>query len=192
MDILKTDGTQEVIVEGQETTESKSYTEAEVLEMLQKETDRRVTAALKTQEDKFKSKIDEATKLSQMDESQKKTYEFEQRVKELESKEKEFSLMKNKIEAQKVLSSRGLPIEFVDYIVAEDAETMMERIEMFDKNFKAAVNDAVSKKITNPTPKLGSSTQTGLTPETFKAMSIAEQSELYRTNPTLYKELMHK
>lgn len=178
--------------EGQNNNESKTYTEAEMMDLLQKETDRRVSAALKKQEDKFKSKLDEATKLNQMDENQKKAYEFEQRVKELETKEREFNLMRNKVEAQKVLASRTLPIDFVDYIVAEDAETMMERIEVFEKAFKAAVNDAVAKKITNPTPKSGSATQTGLTAEAFKKMSIAEQSEIYRTNPNLYKELSQK
>lgn len=171
--------------------ETKSFTEKEVMEMLQKETDRRVSAALKKQEEKFKTQMDEATRLSQMDESQKKQYEFEQRVKELDIKEKEFNLMKNKVEAQKVMASRNLPIDFVDYIVAEDAETMMERIELFEKNFKAAVNDEVAKKITNTTPKSGNTTQTGLTKESFKKLSIAEQSELYRTNPTLYKELVN-
>ena len=40
------------------------------------------------------------------------------------------------------MANRGLPIEFVDYIVAEDAETMMENITTFERAFKSAVADA--------------------------------------------------
>ena len=87
------------------------------------------------------------------------------------------------------MANRGLPIEFVDYIVADDADTMLENINVFDKAFKAAVADAVSKKIASPTPKNGSVQQKGLSRDEFKKLSLAQQAELYRTNPTLYKEL---
>lgn len=187
---VNTDQTQ---VEGGEVeVKGTSYTETEMMALLQKETDKRVTAALSKQESKYKAKMAEADKLGQMDESQKKMYEYEQRVKDLETKESEFTLMRNKIEAQKVMASRGLPIEFTDYIVAEDADTMMERIGTFEKQFKAAVNDAVSRKIASPTPKAGSVTQGGLTKESFNKLGIAAQAELYKTNPTLYKELSQK
>lgn len=103
--------------------------------------------------------------------------------------EREFNLAQNKLEASKVMANRGLPIEFVDYIVAEDADTMLENINTFEKAFKAAVSDAVTKKMASPSPKDSSVKQTGLTKEEFKKMNLAQQAELYRTNPALYKEL---
>lgn len=172
--------------------QGKVYTEQEVQEMLQKEGDRRVTAALKKQQATFESKMAEADKLRGMDEQQRKEYEYEQKVKQLEQKEREFNLAQNKLEATKVLSNRGLPVEFVDYIVAEDAETMMDNINVFEKAFKAAVADAVTKKIASPSPKDSSVKQTGLTREEFSKMSLAQQAELYRTNPALYKEMTQK
>lgn len=172
--------------------QGKVYTEQEVQEMLQKEGDRRVTAALKKQQATFQSKMAEADKLRGMDEQQRKEYEYEQKVKQLEQKEREFNLAQNKLEATKVLSNRGLPVEFVDYIVAEDAETMMDNINVFEKAFKAAVADAVTKKIASPSPKDSSVKQTGLTREEFSKMSLAQQAELYRTNPALYKEMTQK
>lgn len=167
----------------------KTYTEAEVREMLQKEADRRVSSALKKQEKAFNKKMAEADKLRDMDADQRKEYEYEQKVKELEEREKEFTLTQNKLEATKVLANRGLPVEFVDYVVAEDADTMLENINLFDKMFSSAVNDAVSKKISNPSPKSGASRQTGMTKEEFRKLTIAQQSEIYRTNPELYKQL---
>ena len=172
--------------------EIKTYTEQEVAELLQREGDRRVTSALKKQQKQFESKIAEAEKLRGMDEAQRQQYEFEQRVKELEAREKEFNLAQNKLEASKVLANRNLPVEFVDYIVAEDADTMLENINIFEKAFKAAVADAGSKKIASPTPKSGSVKQTGITKEEFKKMNLAQQAEIYKTNPALYKELTQK
>ena len=172
--------------------EIKTYTEQEVAELLQREGDRRVTSALKKQQKQFESKIAEAEKLRGMDEAQRQQYEFEQKVKALEEREKEFNLAQNKLEASKVLANRNLPVEFVDYIVAEDADTMLENINIFEKAFKAAVADAVNKKIASPTPKSGSVKQTGITKEEFKKMNLAQQAEIYKTNPALYKELTQK
>lgn len=169
----------------------KTYTEEEVQDLLQKEADRRVSSALKKQQKEFESKMVEAEKLKSMDESQRKEYEYEQKLQELETREKEFAIAQNKLEATKVLANRDLPIEFVDYIVAEDAETMMENINVFEKAFKSAVADAVAKRIASPTPKTGQVKQTGLTREDFKKLSISQQSELYRSNPELYKQLSH-
>ena len=175
----------------QGTSEQKTYTEEEVQALLQKEADRRVSSALKKQKEQFEKEKAEAEKLKDMDESQRREYEYQQRVSELEAKEREFTLTQNKLEATKVLANRNLPVEFVDYIVAEDAETMMANIETFEKLFNSAVSDAVSKKISSPAPKTGAVKQTGLTREAFKKLSVAQQAELYRTNPNLYKQLSH-
>lgn len=179
---------QEPVIEGVENT---TYTEAQVQEMLQKEADRRVSAALQKQQAKFKAQMAEAEKLRTMDEKQRADYEFEQRVKEFEAKEKEFAITQNKLEASKVLANRNLPVDFVDYIVAEDADTMMANIETFERAFKAAVNDAVSKRIAAPAPKTGSATQSGMNKEQFNKLSLAQQAEIFRTNPNLYKQLAH-
>ena len=107
----------------------------------------------------------------------------------LENKEREFNLMQNKLEASKIMGEHGLPVSFVDYIVAEDAETMMANITNFETQWKAAVADAVSARIAQPAPKGSNVSQTGVTKEAFKKMTLAQQSEIYRTNPELYKQL---
>ena len=176
-------------VETGETVVEKTYTESEVQALLQREGDRRVSTALKKQQKEFERKTAEADKLRDMDESQRKEYEYSQRLQELESKERDFAIAQNKLEATKVMANRDLPIEFVDYIVAEDAETMMENITTFERLFKGAVADAVAKKIASPAPKTGTAKQTGMTKEEFRKLSIAQQTEIYRTNPELYKQM---
>lgn len=167
----------------------KTYTESEVQALLQSESDRRVSSALKKQQKEFETKMAEAEKLKAMDENQRKEYEYTQKLQELEQREREFTVAQNKLEATKVLANRELPIEFVDYIVAEDADTMMENINTFERAFKAAVADAVAKKIASPAPKGGSIKQTGMTKEEFRKLSVAQQSELFRTNPELYRQM---
>ena len=169
--------------------EVKTYTQEEVDKLLQQEADRRVTSALKKQAEKFEREKAESEKLRDMDEQQRKEYEYEKKVKELENKEREFNLMQNKLEASKIMGEHGLPVSFVDYIVAEDAEAMMANITNFETQWKAAVADAVSARIAQPAPKGSNVSQTGLTKEAFKKMSLAQQSEIYRTNPELYKQL---
>ena len=172
-----------------EASVEKTYTQSEVQALLQREGDRRVTNALKKQQKEFETKQAEADKLRAMDENQRKEYEYAQKLQELEQREREFTVAQNKLEATKVLANRELPIEFVDYIVAEDADTMMENINVFERAFKAAVADAVAKKIASPAPKGSSVKQSGMTKDDFRKLSVAQQSELFRTNPELYKQM---
>lgn len=168
---------------------TKTYTQEEVNALLQQETDRRVTSALKKQQEKFNQEKSEAEKLAQMNDEQKRQYEYEKKVAELEKREKDFNIMQNKVSASKIMVEKGLPIAFVDYIVAEDADTMMSNITTFETQWKAAIADAVSARIASKSPNSGSVSQTGLSSEGFKKMSVAQQAELYRTNPELYKQL---
>lgn len=194
MEDNKNNSTETTTVETTEAeVEVKTYTQEEVDKMLQAETDRRVTSALKKQQAKFDAEKSEAAKLATMNEEQKKEFEFNKKVQELEQREREFNIMQNKLEASKVMTDKGLPITFVDYIVAEDAETMMSNITSFEKEWKAAIADAVSARLgaDSQTPKSKTVSQAGLSSEEFKKLSVAQQAEIYKTNPELYKQLTH-
>lgn len=174
--------------ESNSTTE-KTYTEAEVKEMLQKEGDRRVTDALKKQAAKFEREKAEADKMRDMDESQKKEYELEKRAKDIAAKEQELVLAQNKLEASKILAEHGLPSSFVDYVVTNNAETTMENIKIFEQNWKNAVAAETQSRLAQPAPKGATSTEGSISKEAFKKMSLSQQAEIYRTNPELYKVL---
>ena len=169
--------------------EVKTYTQEEVDKLLQQESDRRVNQALKKQQEKFEKEKAESEKLRDMDEAQKKEYEYTKKMEELAAREKEFTITQNKLEASKILAERGLPVSFVDYIVAEDAETMMVNINTFDTAWKAAIADAVQQRLAQPAPKGSNVSQQGMTKEQFKKLTLAQQSEIYRTNPELYKQM---
>ena len=126
-------------------TEKKSYTQAEVDEMLQKEADRRVSEALKKVERKNADKVKEAQKLAQMNEQEKYEYQLEQREKAIAEKEKALALSENKNAASKILADKGISLNLVDFVVAEDADTMNANIQLLDKAFKASVKAEVEK-----------------------------------------------
>lgn len=192
MDNIETNNTEvvETPVEGQE--EVKTYSEEEVARMLQAEADRRVSQALAKQQAKFKQQMDEAEKLRTMNEEQKAQYQLEQRIKEIEAKEKEFALKENRYEAQKIMAEKNIPLAFADFIVAEDAETMMANISLFEKEFRAAVRAEVDKRIASPAPKANIGVDTAITKEQFMKMTIAQQMELYKQDPELYKRLTQR
>ena len=192
MDNIETNKTEtiETPVEGQE--QVKTYSEEEVAKMLQAEADRRVSQALAKQQAKFKQQMDEAEKLRTMNEEQKAQYQLEQRIKEIEAKEKEFALKENRYEAQKIMAEKNIPLAFADFIVAEDAETMMANISLFEKEFRAAVRAEVDKRIASPAPKANIGVDTAITKEQFMKMTIAQQMELYKQDPELYKRLTQR
>lgn len=185
MEENKTLETQE-LEEGQE---SKTYTQEEVDALLQKETDRRVTSALKKAEEKNRAKVREAEKLSAMNAQEKYAYELEQREQAIAEKERALALAENKNEAAKILEDKGLSLQLVDFVVAEDAETMNENIKLLDKAFKASVKAEVEKRLGTSTPKKNLPPDDVITKDSFNKMTLNEQAELYANNPELYKQL---
>lgn len=172
--------------EGQE---QKTYTQEEVNELLQKETDRRVSSALKKQEEKNNAKLREAQKLAQMNEQEKYQYELEQREKAIAEKEKALALAENKNEASKILAEKGLSLELVEFVVAEDAETMNANITLLEKAFKASVKAEVEKRLTSQSPKKNLPLDGGaMTKERFNALSLKELSDLQRDNPEIFNQ----
>ena len=172
-------------------TETKTYTQEEVDKMLQSEVDRRITSALKKQAKSNEAKIKEAQKLAQMNESEKFQYELEQREKAIEEKEKALALAENKNEASKILADKGLSLSLVDFVIAEDAETMNSNIRLLEKAFKDSVKREVEKRLGSSAPKKNLPPDETITKEQAKKMGIRERQQLLMNNPELYNQLFN-
>lgn len=166
----------------------KTYTQDEVLALLQSETDKRVSQALKTQQKKYEKQLS----LSKLDGDERAKAEKDNRIAELEEQLAQFQIERNKSELKSVLSTRGLSAEFADIIaITDDIETSQANIDKLDKLFKAAVKAEVEKRLAGNAPK-GNSTQTAeITKETAKKMSMAELNELAEKNPDLFNKLFN-
>ena len=172
-------------------TETKTYTQEEVDKMLQSEVDRRITSALKKQAKNNEAKIKEAQKLAQMNESEKFQYELEQREKAIAEKEKALALAENKNEAGKILADKGLSLSLVDFVVAEDAETMNSNIRLLEKAFKDSVKREVEKRLGSSAPKKNLPPDETITKEQAKKMGIRDRQQLLMNNPELYNKLFN-
>ena len=170
----------------EETTEVKTYTQEEVLALLQSETDKRVTAALKTQQKKYEKQLS----LSKLDGDERIKAEKDNRIAELEQQLAEYQIERNRSELKSVLSSRGLSAEFADIIsITDDIEASQANIEALDKLFKAAVKTEVEKRLAGNAPKGNGASNPVVTKESIKKMSVAELQKLKATNPELYNNV---
>jgi hypothetical protein len=172
---------EEVVVTTNE--DAKTYTQEEVLALLQSETDKRVTAALRKQQKSF----DKQLSLSKLDGSEREKAEKDNRIAELEEQLAAFHIEKNKSELKSVLSARGLSAEFADIVaIGDDIEEAQANIDKLDKLFKAAVKAEIEKRLAGREPIGKGTTSTELTKEEAAKMSITERQRLYNSNRELY------
>lgn len=123
-----------------------------------------------------KAKLTEAEKLAEERkefEAMKKQFEYEQRVNS----------------TSKVLASNNLPIEFADFLIAENDEATTQRIDLFKNAFNEALEKALNERLRGNVPKVSTGKALEISKEEFKKMSLAKQAELKSTKPNLYKEL---
>ena len=181
-----TSNVEETTVE--ETTEVKTYTQEEVLKLLQSETDKRVSQALNTQKKKYEKELS----LSKLDGDERAKAEKDNRIAELEEQLAMFTIERNKSELKSVLASRGLSAEFADIInISDDIEASQSNIDKLDKLFKAAVKAEVEKRLAGNTPKGNGSAPAEITKESALKMSMTELQALERSNPELFNKLFN-
>lgn len=170
------------------TEEVKTYTQDEVLKLIQAESDKRVNQALKTQQKKYEKQLS----LSKLDGDERAKAEKDSRIAELEEQLAAFQVERNRSELKSVLSSRGLSAEFADIItINDDIEASQANIDKLDKLFKAAVKAEVEKRLAGNAPRGNGSSTAELTKETFGKMTIAQKNELFAKNPELYNKLIN-
>lgn len=168
--------------------DKETFTKEEVLALIQSESDKRVSQALKTQKKKHEKELS----LSKLDGAERERAEDKNRIAELEELLRERDIERNRSELKSVLSSRGLSAEFADIItINDDIEASQSNIDKLDKLFKAAVRAEVEKRLAGNAPKGSGVATNEITKENAKKMSLAQMNELAQTNPELYKKLFN-
>lgn len=164
----------------------KTYTQEEVLALLQSETDKRVSQALKTQQKKYEKQLS----LSKLDGSEREKAEKDNRIAELEEQLAAFQIERNRSELKSVLGARGLSAEFADIVaIGDDIEAAQANIDKLDKLFKSAVKAEVEKRLAGNAPKGNTSSPAQITKETAKKMTLAEMNRLSKENPEEYNRV---
>lgn len=170
--------------------EVKTYTQEEVLALLQSEADKRVNQALAKQKKQYEKQLS----LSKLDGDERAKAEKDNRIAELEEQLAAFQIERNRSELKSVLSARGLSAEFADIVaINDDIEASQANIDKLDKLFKAAVKAEVEKRLAAGGRDIkgnGAST-TEITKESAAKMSMAELNELASKNPELFNKLFN-
>jgi len=173
----------------QEEAEKVEMTKEEYEAELQKESDRRVTQAIKKREQEFKKELEkekeearkEAEELAKLSEEEKLKAEKEREEmkitkerEELNKERSEFERERLQLQAEKELASRKLPTEFAPYILGEDADDTFERITTFEEQWQNAIQSEIEERLKSKTPKLGARKQSHFTKEQVAGMSQEE------------------
>lgn len=171
-----------------EQKEQKTFTEEDVLRLIDSESNKRVSQALKTQQKKYEKQLS----LSKLDGEERAKAEKDAEIAELREQLAQFQIERNRSELKSVLSSRGLSAEFADIIaINDDIEASQANIDKLDKLFKAAVKAEVEKRLAGNAPKGNGSTTTEITKDSAKKMTMAQLNELANSNPELFEKLFN-
>lgn len=177
--------------------EKLELTPEELQKKIESESDRKLAKVLerkqKEWEQQFQERLEkekkEAERLAKLSEKERKEEELRKREEEIEKRLRELEMKELKADAVADLNSKGLPSEFADFLLAENAEKTLENINNFKQAFDAAVNEAVKEKLRQDTPKVGGSVS-GISKEQFNQMTYIEKLELKRNNPAEYQKLV--
>lgn len=162
----------------------------------QEDLDRIVTKRLEREAKKWEAKfnaLEEAQKLSQMNEEQKAEYDYNkkleeltQREQELEAKINQYNQQQYKATIQAQLSEAGLPTTMADMLVNMDAEAVATQInamkEMFSTQINAQVQSKVQASANVPTQPV----------EQVKLLSLDEIKAMSSSEYIANKELVEK
>lgn len=173
--------------EEQETAE-KTFTQAELDAIIQKEK----AKAKRSAEKEYQAKMDEAEKLRKMNADEKTKYEAEKQaayIAELEAKINRSGLEK---EASKMLSEAGIVAgdEILAFVVKDSAESTQETVNGFTELVNQLADNKVKEMLKGKTPrKVEQSTAGAITKEQFDRMGYKDRNELLQSNPELYAQL---
>lgn len=148
----------------EQVTETKKKTLDELLaedKELQSQYDKKVTNSLKTArstwEEENRTKKEEAEKLAQMDENQKKDYQLQEALKRANEAEKRLSARDLEAETLKQAGEKGISLELIKTIdfERETAESIAKKLEIFEKSLKKEKEKIISEYSKEPAPQTG-------------------------------------
>ena len=128
--------------------EIKTFTQEELDKIVQG----RIAKERKAWEKHLEDEKTEAQKLETMSEKEKKKYQEEKRIKELDDREAAITRRELTAQAKVQLADKGIPTELAEILNLTDAESCKKSIEIVEKAFQTAVEKAVEEKIKGNAP----------------------------------------
>ena len=176
-------------VDNLETTEAdKTFTQDELDHIVQERVKRAVAKAQKDAEDKIKQAQSEGERLAKLTKDERAKEEEAKRLADLEAREKAIAVKELRIETQSLLSDEGLPIEFLDVVMADTAESVKENIASIRKVFDEAVEKRVNERLTQDKPRRGATAGAMTKAEIMAVQDANERQKLIAENLELFRK----
>lgn len=128
--------------------ETKTFTQEELDRIVQG----RIAKERKSWEKQLEEQQTEAQKLEKMSEKEKKKYQEEKRIKDLDDREAAITRRELTAQAKVQLADKGIPTELAEILILTDAESCKNSIEIVEKAFQTAVQRAVEERIKGREP----------------------------------------
>lgn len=138
--------------------EEKLFTRDELNKILNAEKQKERENVLK----ELEVKKEEAEKLAQMDENQKKDYQLQEALKRATEAEKKLSARDLEAETLKQAGEKGISLELIKTIdfEKETAESIAKKLEIFEKSLKKEKEKIISEYSKEPAPQTGDKVDT--------------------------------
>lgn len=134
--------------DGQTGQEPKVFSQEEVDKIVQG----RIAKERKSWEKQLQEQQTEAQKLEKMSEKEKKKYQEEKRIKDLDDREAAIIRRELTAQAKVQLADKGIPTELAEILILTDADSCKKSIETVEKAFQTAVQRAVEERIKGREP----------------------------------------
>ena len=176
-------------VDNPETTDAdKTFTQDELDHIVQERVKRAVAKAQKDAEDKIKQAQSEGERLAKLTKDERAKEEEAKRLADLEAREKAIAVKELRIETQSLLSDEGLPIEFLDVVMADTAESVKDNIASIRKVFDEAVEKRVNERLTQDKPRRGATAGAMTKAEILAIKDVSERQKLIAENLELFRK----
>lgn len=176
-------------VDNPEATEAdKTFTQDELDHIVQERVKRAVAKAQKDAEDKIKQAQSEGERLAKLTKDERAKEEEAKRLADLEAREKAIAVKELRIETQSLLSDEGLPIEFLDVVMADTAESVKDNIASIRKVFDEAVEKRVNERLTQDKPRCGATAGAMSKAEIMAVKDASERQKLIAENLELFRK----
>ena len=162
---------------------AKKYTDEEVDALIE-----RKFAEWQKKHEKQKAKQDEAERLKNMSDQERKDHEMEELRKQVNDLQKKETMSKMSTTARAMLSAKGITVDdaLVSMMISEDADATKNAVDAFITAFQDAVSKVVKDALKGEPPKAGGSSS--LTKDQImKVKDRAERQRLINENMHLFK-----
>lgn len=143
--------TQQKTVEEEKAEGGRSFTRADVAKMLSAER-AKWEAEQATAIEQARS---EGERLAKMSKDERAKEEEQKRLDAIAERERAVAEKEMRIETQTLLAEKGLPIDFINIVLAPTAEEVKTNIESLQTVFDSAVEARVNERLTQKTPRTG-------------------------------------